>query len=144
MSGPAFSRRFLLSFCRGFAFSKMLPKTIPCQTMLGKVGKLMPLVEAVNFTKNPDKILAQPKAIPNQAKPNPKRTQAKPKQGQRESKPKQARAKPSRAKPNQAKPSRAEQSRSKPSRAKPSRAKPSQAKPISGFSGLETGSSKTC
>ena len=55
--------------------------------MLGKVGKMMPLVEAVNFTRIPDKILAQPEANPNQAQPNPKQaqteaspTQSKPKQ----------------------------------------------------------------
>ena len=78
--------------------------------MLGKVGKMMPLVEAVNFTRIPDKILAQPKANPNQAQPNPKQaqteaspTQSKPKQSQAEPKanPSQTQTKAN-AKPNRA------------------------------------------
>ena len=78
--------------------------------MLGKVGKMMPLVEAVNFTRIPDKILTQPKANPNQAQPNPKQaqteaspTQSKPKQSQAEPKanPSQTQTKAN-AKPNRA------------------------------------------
>ena len=51
LAKPSISQRFLISFRFGPTFFKMLPKTTPCQTMLGKVGKLMPPDKATYFPK---------------------------------------------------------------------------------------------
>jgi len=58
LTGPSILQRFLLSFCLDFTFTKMLPKTAPCQTMLGKVGKLMAPDKAANFPKIHVKVLS--------------------------------------------------------------------------------------
>ena len=56
LSGPSILQRFLISFCRGVAFSKMLPKTTPCQTMLGKVGGMVSLARTITDSRIPDKV----------------------------------------------------------------------------------------
>ena len=71
LSGPSILQRFLIRFCRGFAFSKTLPKTTLCKTMLGKVGKMMPHVRASIFTKIPVKLLPRVRFFQNAPQDNP-------------------------------------------------------------------------
>ena len=75
LPGPLQIYIFLIRFFSWLNFSKMVPKTIPSQTMLGQVGKMMTLARTSTNPHIPHKVflLASlfPKRSPSQSLPRP-------------------------------------------------------------------------